>query len=282
MSKLPEQEPPPELPKPAEGTPEARGGEEGMTLWEHLDELRSRLIKMILAFVVGGIVAWTKKEWLLTIIAQPFVEAWTKGHPGKPPVLIFLSPAAQFTAYVRVAAISGAVFALPILLYQVWAFIAPGLYAKEKRYAIPFVVSSCGLFAGGSYFGWKVAFPLAFEFLLGFQEKVGDLHIEAQITIAEYLEFVTRMLVAFGLAAELPVLVFFLAVSGLVTYKHLIKFFRYFLVIDFIVAAIVTPPDMMSQLILALPLAGLYIFSIGVAWVFGRRKDRPEEPPAVA
>lgn len=279
MSKLPAQDPPPELPGRA-GKPEAEEAQdEGMTLWEHLDELRSRLIKMILAFVVGGIVAWTKKEWLLTIITMPFVEAWKKGHPDKPPVLTFLSPAAQFTAYIRVAAISGAVFALPFLLYQIWAFIAPGLYAKEKRYAVPFVISSCGLFAGGAYFGWKVAFPLAFEFLLGFTEKVGELHIEAQITIAEYLEFVTRMLVAFGLAAELPVLIFFLAVSGLVTYKHLIKFFRYFLVLDFIVAAVVTPPDMMSQLILALPLAGLYIFSIGVAWVFGRKKDLPEEPP---
>ena len=282
MSKLPAQAPSPELPGDA-GKPEADDPQEaGMTLWEHLDELRSRLVKMILAFVLGGIVAWTKKEWLLTIITLPFVEAWKKGHPGKPPVLTFLSPAAQFTAYIRVAAISGAVFALPILLYQIWAFIAPGLYAKEKRYAIPFVISSCGLFGGGAYFGWKVAFPLAFEFLLGFQEKVGELHIEAQITIAEYLEFVTRMLVAFGLAAELPVLVFFLAVSGLVTYKHLIKFFRYFLVLDFIVAAIVTPPDMMSQLLLALPLAGLYIFSIGVAWVFGRRKDAPADPPPAA
>jgi len=282
MSKFPAQDASAELPGGA-GTPAAEEPhEEGMTLWEHLDELRSRLVKMILAFVLGGGIAWTKKAWLLMIITQPFVEAWKKEHPDKPPVLIFLSPAAQFTAYIRVAAISGAIFALPILLYQIWAFVAPGLYAKEKRYAVPFVVSSCGLFAGGAYFGWKVAFPLAFEFLLGFDEKIGELSIAAQITIAEYLEFVTRMLVAFGLAAELPVLVFFLAVSGLVTYKHLIKFFRYFLVIDFIVAAVVTPPDMMSQLLLALPLAGLYIFSIGVAWVFGRRKDLPEAPPPAA
>ena len=149
MSKLPAQEAAPELPGAAKPESDAPA-DEGMTLWEHLEELRSRLIKMILAFVLGGIVAWTKKDWLITLITLPFVEAWKRGHHGKPPVLIFLSPAAQFTAYIRVAAISGAVFALPILLYQVWAFVAPGLYAKEKRYAVPFVISSGGLFGGGA------------------------------------------------------------------------------------------------------------------------------------
>jgi len=272
MSKLPEQDPK-KTPMPEESEAE------GMTLWEHLDELRSRLIKMILAFVVGGITAWTQKDRLIIVITQPFIEAWKGGGHDTGPKLTYLAPAARFIAEIRIAMIAGLVFALPIMLWQVWSFIAPGLYSKEKRYAAPFVFVSCGLFAGGGYFGWRFAFPLAFKFLLGMGDKVGELTVEANITINDYLEFVSRMLVAFGVAAELPVLVFFLSVAGLITYKHMLKFFRYFLVLDFIIAAVITPPDMMSQLLLAIPLALLYGVSIIVAWIFGR-KPPPPEPPA--
>lgn len=274
MSKLPEQDPKKPMPE------ESQGEGEGMTLWEHLDELRSRLIKMILAFVVGGITAWTQKDRLIIIITQPFIQAWKEGGHDTGAKLTYLAPAARFIAEIRIAMIAGLIFALPIMLWQVWSFIAPGLYSKEKRYAAPFVVASCGLFAGGCYFGWKFAFPLAFKFLLGMGDKVGELTVEANITINDYLEFVSRMLIAFGVAAELPVLVFFLSVAGLITYKHMLKFFRYFLVLDFIIAAVITPPDMMSQLLLAIPLALLYGVSIIVAWIFGRKPGA--EPPAEA
>jgi sec-independent protein translocase protein TatC len=271
MSKLPEQD------EKKADQPEEPTADSGMTLWEHLDELRSRLVKMIIAFLLGCVLAWNKKETLLLIITKPFVEAWKSGHGiSGGPSLHFPAPAALFLAYVRLAALAGFVFALPLMLWQVWAFIAPGLYSKEKRYAVPFVVSSCLLFAGGGYFGWKVAFPLAFKFLLGMAEKVGDLEVKPTVMISDYLDFVTRMLLAFGGAAELPILAFFLSVAGLITYKHLIKFFRYFLVIDFIVAAIVTPPDVMSQLLLAIPLALLYGVSIIVAFIFGRKPAPPD------
>jgi sec-independent protein translocase protein TatC len=270
MSKLPEQE--------KSQVPEEQE-HDGMTLWEHLDELRGRLVKMIIAFLIGGIVAWTKKELLLELITKPFVIAWKKGHHSTGAALHFPAPAALFIAYVRIAALAGVIFALPFVLWQIWAFIAPGLYSKEKRYAVPFVLSSCFLFGGGAYFGWKVAFPLAFQFLLNLGDKVGELEVQPTVMISEYLDFVTRMLLAFGGAAELPIVAFFLSVAGIITYKHLIKFFRYFLVIDFIVAAVVTPPDVMSQLLLAIPLALLYVLSIGVAWVFGR-KPAPSDDAA--
>jgi sec-independent protein translocase protein TatC len=273
MSKLPEQDEKPPVPDDQA---------QGMTLWEHLDELRGRLIKMILAFVLGGIVAWTKKELLLQIITLPFVEAWKKGKHVGNAALHFPAPAALFVAYVRLAALAGIVFALPLILWQIWAFIAPGLYSKEKRYALPFVMSSCLLFAGGAYFGWKVAFPLAFQFLLNMGDHVGELDVRPTVMISEYMDFVTRMLLAFGGAAELPILAFFLSVAGLITYKHMIKFFRYFLVVDFIVAAVITPPDVMSQLMLAIPLALLYVLSIGVAWIFGRRPPPADAPPTDA
>jgi sec-independent protein translocase protein TatC len=246
-----------------------------MTIWEHLDELRSRILKMLVAFLLGAILSWWRREDLLEILTAPFVQGWQAGKvvEGKPE-LVFLSPAALFIAYVRLSALSGVVFAMPIMLYQVWAFVAPGLYSREKRLAIPFVVSSCGLFAGGGYFGWKVAFPIAFEFFLGMAGRVGSLQVKPTVTVSDYLDFVTNMLLAFGLMAELPVLVFFLSIAGIVTHKHLIKFFRYFIVIAFVIAAVVTPPDPLSQLLLACPLILLYGVSIGVAYVFARkRKD---------
>jgi sec-independent protein translocase protein TatC len=176
------------------------------------------------------------------------------------------------------------------MLWQVWAFVAPGLYSREKRLALPFVVTSCGLFAAGGYFGWRVAFPVAFQFLLSFAGNIGSgLEVKPTVMVSEYIEFVTNMLLAFGLMAELPVLAFFLSVAGIITHRHLIKFFRYFIVVAFVVAAIVTPPDPVSQLLLAIPLILLYVVSIGVAFVFSRRRaddqkriDDDTDPPAHA
>jgi sec-independent protein translocase protein TatC len=250
-----------------------------MTFWEHLEELRGRMVRMILAFVAGGGIAWYYREEVLDVLTKPFFKAWKEGaYPGDPS-LGFMAPADAFMAYVKLSALSGAIFALPIVLYQIWAFIAPGLYSREKRYAIPFVVSSCGLFAGGGYFGWKFAFPKAFGFLLGFMRpfREGSVSIHATVTLKDYIEFVTHMLVAFGVAFELPVLAFFLSIAGIVNYKQLIKFFRYFIVVAFVISAVLTPPDPLSQLLLALPLCGLYGVSIGVAYVFGRKPPPAEE-----
>lgn len=258
-------------PNPPEGEEDADDG--SMSLWEHLAELRTRIVRMILAFLLGGIVAWIYREEVLLWLTQPFVDAWKQlNMAGKPPSMGFLSPADLFLSYVRLSALSGLVFALPFILYQVWAFVAPGLYAKEKRFAAPFVISSCILFGVGGWFGRRFAFPAAFLYLLGFQGKVGDLDVQAMLTIPEYLQFVTHMLLAFGFIAELPVLVFFLSIAGIITHKHLIKFFRYFIVVAFVLAAVLTPPDPLSQLLLAVPLCLLYGISIVIAFIFARRR----------
>jgi sec-independent protein translocase protein TatC len=260
--------------KKPEDAKKSKPEDEGMTIWEHLDELRSRMIKMILAFLVGAIAAWSQKERLLIFITKPFVDAWEAGDHSGGAALNFPAPASLFIAYIRLAALSGIVLAMPFFLWQVWAFVAPGLYSKEKRYAAPFVISSCLLFALGAYFGWRIATPMAFNFLLNFSpEQVGALTVKPTIMIHEYMEFMTHMLLAFGIVTELPILVFFLSIAGLVTPKQLLKFFRYFLVIDFVLAAIITPPDVLSQLLLAIPLAILYLLSIGVAWIFARKRD---------
>ena len=255
-----------------------------MTFWEHLEELRARLVRMILAFILGGGTAWYFREELMNVLAKPFYDAWKAGDFPGIPSLGFMAPADAFMAYVKLSAMSGAIFALPIVLYQIWAFIAPGLYSREKRFAIPFVVASCGLFGGGGYFGWKFAFPKAFGFLLSFMRpgRDGNVSIQATVTLLDYIDFVTHMLVAFGVAFELPVLAFFLSIAGLIDYKQLIKFFRYFIVVAFVISAVLTPPDPLSQLLLAIPLCGLYGVSIAVAYVFGRKPLLPSEPAADA
>lgn len=245
--------------------------EEGMTFWEHLEELRSRLFRMALAAVIGGTGAWFIKTPILGWLLKPFEDGWRQ-HFKEEPTIHFPDPAGMFVAYLKISMIAGVVFALPIIFYQLWSFVAPGLYAKEKKFAIPFVIASTLLFCGGVFFGMRVAFPAAFAFLLGIvQEDPGGVIIKPTIMVGDYISFISRMLIAFGTVFELPVVVFFLSVIGVVNHTHLIKFFRYFVVIAFVLGAIITPPDLMSQFFLALPLIALYGLSIGIAWVFGKK-----------
>jgi sec-independent protein translocase protein TatC len=295
----------------AAGDPEMEKGT--MTFWEHLDELRSRMFKMALAFVIGGGVCWHFKEQILAIVAQPLADGWVGNTPVK---LHFGSPAAMFLAYLKLSLMAGLTFSMPIIFYQIWAFVAPGLYSKEKRLALPFVFVSTALFVGGAYFGWVFAFPMAFQYLLGFGGQLPTLAdtatpaasamgpvasavapiapvgstvapavgaamgitIEPTIMIGDYIDFVVRLLLAFGISFELPVVVFFLAFAGIVTHKQLIKFSRYFIVLAFFIAAIITPPDVMSQFLLAVPLIALYFLSILIAWMV-QRKPAPAETP---
>ena len=245
-----------------------------MTFWEHLAELRSRLIKMMIAFVLGAAVAWFFKEQLLLWLVRPFIDAWNEGKTEGQAALHFPAPHALFISYVKLSMLAGLIVAFPIILYQLWAFIAPGLYSRERRFAIPFVASSTVLFAVGGYFGWKVAFPIAFQYLLGFSGPVGSegFEVKPTVMIGDYIEFVARMLMAFGATFQLPVLVFFLSVAGFVNARDLVRFARYFVVVAFAVAAIITPPDIASQFLLAGPLCLLYVVSIGIAMIFSRKQ----------
>lgn len=244
-----------------------------MSFWEHLDELRSRLTKAIVAFIVGCGVAYYYKAPIFLWLTRPFVEGWKAHYKGHAPSLHFGSPASAFVANVKMAVLGGALLSLPFVLYQIWAFVAPGLYSREKKYVLPFVTSGCLLFVSGVYFAWRFVFPAAFDFLLneGALPEGSPISVIPTIMVEEYLTFSVQGLLAFGAVFEIPVIVFFLAIIGLVNHTHLIKFFRYFIVVAFIVAAILTPPDPLSQIMLAGPLIGLYIVSIGIAFVFGKR-----------
>lgn len=257
-----------------------------MSFWEHLAELRSRLAKAMLAFVAGGVLAWFYKEQLLAWVATPFVTGWYDSIEGDAPSLHFSTPGAFFFAYLRLAMLAGLLFALPIIFYQVWAFIAPGLYSKERRVALPFVFCSSGLFIGGAYYGWRFAYPMAFTFLLKLSGKIEGsgiaIDVKPTVMVDKYIDFVTQMSVALGAVFELPVLAFFLSFTGVINYRHLVKFFRYFVVIAFLIAAIISPPDPVSQFAIAIPLCLLYGFSIGVAYVFGRKPEETNGPDAEA
>jgi sec-independent protein translocase protein TatC len=265
--------------KAEEDTPEA---DKPMTFWEHLDELRRRLLWALGAFFIGCIIGWEFKEQILEFLVIPFDESWKAEGLAGSTTLHFASPGAAFIAYFKLAMIGGGVLASPMIFYQLWSFVAPGLYAREKRYVIPFVILSTALFIGGGLFGWRTAFPITFSYFLSMSGAVGDtVTITPTVMMAEYISFVMQLLLGFGLIFEIPLLLTFLALAGAVNYRQLIKFSRYFIFISFIVAALLTPPDVTSQLIMAIPMCLLYLVSIGLVYIFGP-KVPPAEPAAAA
>jgi sec-independent protein translocase protein TatC len=242
-----------------------------MTFWEHLDELRKRVVYAVIAFFVACIASWELRERMLALLVKPFSEAWrAQNIPGNPS-LHFGAPGAAFVAYLKLTMIGGAALAAPILFYQLWSFVAPGLYAREKRFVIPFVLLSSLLFVGGGYFGWRAAFPITFDYFLSMSGTVGDqITITPTIMMGEYLDFCAQMLLAFGVIFEIPLFVLFLSIAGIVNYLQLIRFGRWFVLVAFIAAAIFTPPDATSQIIMAVPMCLLYGISIGLAFIFGK------------
>jgi sec-independent protein translocase protein TatC len=268
---------------------EAEGGKP-MTFWEHLDELRKRLVWSVVAFFGGCLVGWHFRERLLAFLVEPYVAAWQSNALTGDPTLHFGAPAAAFIAYFKLAMIGGAALAAPIIFYQLWSFVAPGLYAREKKYIIPFVLLSTGLFIFGGWFGWRAALLISFKYFLSLSGVVGAQHLTITPTMmmGEYVEFCAQMLLGFGLVFELPMLLLFLSIAGLINHLTLIKYGRWFILVAFIVAAVLTPPDVASQLTMAIPLCLLYGVSIGVVWLFGKppteeqreafrnRKKKPE------
>jgi sec-independent protein translocase protein TatC len=250
-----------------------------MTIWEHLDELRARLVKAIIAYIIGATVAWTYREPILAWLWKPFADAWKEaGIPGDP-ALNFAAPSDIFTAYFKLSLIGGLLIAAPVMFYQLWAYIAPGLYKKEKKLVIPFVFFSTFLFVGGGLFGWRIAFPITFKWFLDLAGKSDPstiLTIRPVVMVPQYLDFVGQMLMGFGIVFELPIFILFLSVAGLVNYLQLIRFGRWFVLVAFTVAAIFTPPDTTSQIVMAVPMCLLYVVSIGLAFLFGKRPSKEE------
>jgi sec-independent protein translocase protein TatC len=249
-----------------------------MSFWEHLDELRSRLMKAAIAYIVGTSIVWAYRDPILAWLWKPFADSWRSEHLPDNPSLNFAAPGDAFVAYFKLSMIGGILVAAPVIFYQLWAFIAPGLYAKEKKIALPFVFFSTVLFVGGGLFGWRVAFPVAFQYFLGLAStaQTSGLTIRPVVMMGDYLNFASGLLLAFGLVFELPVFILFLSIAGIVNYLQLIRFGRWFILVAFTVGAILTPPDMTSQILLSVPLCLLYFASIGLAYVFGKKPSKEQ------
>jgi len=248
-----------------------------MSFFDHLDELRRRLIRAAWGLLPGIAIAWVFKEQLLDLLVHPLVLAWRKLGLGAPE-LHFANPVDPFMAYMKISLVVGLLAASPWVFWQFWGFISPGLYSREKRLALPFVLSSTVFFAGGAVFGYLVVFPLGFETFLSFAGMLPsqDLKVTPTIMISEYLDFSTQLLLAFGVVFEVPVIITFLALAGIVDWRQLLKFSRWWIVASSVIAALLTPPDVGSMLLMFVPLVVLYFVSVGIAFVVGKKRPAPK------
>lgn len=234
-----------------------------MPLIEHLKELRTRVIRAVIAIVLGFVIAYAIDDWLFATLTWPLREA---AH-GKL-LLIGTGVGEAFYTKLKVALVAGLFIASPAVFYEVWKFIAPGLYDSERRMAKPFVVSATLFFLAGGYFCWAVVFRIGYAFFLNQYASIG---VTPTIRISEYLAFSSKLLLAFGLTFEMPIFAFFLTRLGLVDHHMMIHHLRYAILGIFVVAVALTPPDMVSPFLLAIPLLALYGLSIGVSYAFRGR-----------
>jgi sec-independent protein translocase protein TatC len=234
-----------------------------MSFLDHLEELRSRLLKSLVGLVMGFGIAWGFHEEIFHFMVEPL----RKFDPNLK--LIATTPTETIMIYMKMSFFVGIFIAAPFLLYQVWAFISPGLHKHEKGYAIPFVLFGTIFFISGAAFGHYVLFPVALEFLGTF----GGADVRFLPRITEYYDFYSWFLLALGIVFQVPVVIFVLARIGIVTPAFLLRQFKWAILLSFIVAGIVTPtPDVVNQTLLAVPMIGLYLLGVVVAAIFGKKR----------
>jgi sec-independent protein translocase protein TatC len=246
-----------DLPSDAEGS----GALTAMGFLEHLEELRKRIIYSLISVAVGFFACWGFAERIFGIMQRPIMEALHRN--GLPEKLVYLNPTEPFNLYLKVGFMAGLFLASPLVLYQVWMFISPGLYRSEKRYVFPFMFSTVGLFLAGGLFGYKIVYPAALDFLISYGKQ-----FQPMITIGEYTDLFLTIIIGLGVVFELPILVFFLALMGMVTAGWMWRNLRYAILGIFVIAAILTPTtDIVNMCMFAAPMVALYVLSIGIAWL---------------
>ena len=241
-------------------------------LLDHLVELRARLLRAVLALAAAfGVCLYFAKD-IFGFLVRPLTGAFPPGE-GR---LVFTKLYEQFFVELKVALFAAFFLSFPIIANQVWAFVAPGLYAKEKKAFLPFLIATPILFAMGASLAYFVVMPTAFRWMLGFEGSAGGLTVEALPAVGDYLSLVMQFILAFGISFLLPVLLLLLNRAGIVEREQLARGRRYMIVVAFVIAAVATPPDIMSQFMLALPLILLFEGSLFVMWVLNRNADKVE------
>jgi len=235
-----------------------------MTFLDHLEELRKRLIVSFIAIAGGFLLCWAFATQIFAVLQAPLTQFLPHGDK-----LAYTRLTAPFFLYMKVAFFAGLFVASPVVLLQLWLFIAPGLYKRERRLAAPFIIFGTLFFIAGGYFGYRFLLPAT----CGFFVEMGK-QFKQMITVDEYFGFASIIILSCGLVFETPIIIFFLARMGIVTPAFLLKKFKYAVVLSFVIAAIVTPtPDMVTQSALAIPMILLYLIGVAVAFLFGKKKE---------
>jgi sec-independent protein translocase protein TatC len=238
-----------------------------MSFLEHLEELRKRIINACLGIAVGVGLSFFFIQQIYDFLTAPAIKTLPPGSK-----LIYTQPTEAFSLYINISLVSGIVFAAPFIMYQVWKFIAPGLYSNEKKFVIPFVLFSTLGFLGGAAFNHYVAYPFIMIYFASFNTP----NLSYMPQLREVFGLYIKMLLGLGVIFQMPTVVFFLAKIGVVTARLLLKQFKYAVLLIFITAAVVTPTgDPMTLMVFAMPMIGLYLLSIAVAWLV-RPKKQPE------
>jgi len=235
-----------------------------MTFLDHLEELRKRLMVSLIAVAVGFFVCWSFAETIFAILQAPLTSFLPPGDK-----LAYTRLTAPFFLYMKVAFFAGIFVASPVVLLQLWLFIAPGLYKKERRLAFPFILFGTVFFVLGGYFGYRYLLPATCAFFVEQGQQ-----FKQMVTVDDYFSFASTIIMACGIVFETPILIFFLARLGIVTPAFLLQKFKWAVVLSFVIAAVVTPtPDMVTQAALAVPMILLYLIGVGVAFLFGKKVE---------
>ncbi|MCD8562478.1 MAG: twin-arginine translocase subunit TatC [Alphaproteobacteria bacterium] len=246
--------------------------ETSKTLVEHVTELRARLLWVIGAMVIGTALSFLFVDDITGFLIEPLAHAM---KPGDTQRLIYTGLTEAFFTYVKVAFFAGVFLTFPVLLWQIWIFVAPGLYENERKAFWPYLIATPVLFFLGGACVYYAVIPMAWPFFMSFQSSAEQtaLPVELEARISEYLDLIMTLIFAFGLCFQLPVILSLLARAGFITAEMLAGFRKYAIIIIFIIAALLTPPDVMSQLLMAVPLMGLYEFSILLIRWSSQRND---------
>lgn len=254
----------------SEDTSELPEGDKEMGFLEHLAELRTRLLRALLGLIPATALAWVFKKEVYDFLVAPLKPAWeVLGLPGEA-VLRVAAPADAFMMYIKNSLIAGLLIASPWVFWQLWAFIAPGLYKREKYLAFPFILASTLCFAGGAIFGYVYVFPEAFKMLLSFTDET----LVAEFYVDRYMPFFRTMLLAFGVVFEVPVIITFLAGARIVNWKQLLQFSRWWVVLSAFISMLLTPADLYTMVMMLIPLVALYFVGVGAAFLISLFQKR--------